>query len=461
MKTKHIALILTLLLLSACADKRNLTRSELDDLYRPTSSLWEEADARPLKVGRRTLPYRWELRYEPSTVWSIISLHEAHKKLYTEDETIEFDISYKHAQAAGKASRAMAQKLKSLSKTAGKGDLARQDKRWANRTAQILLAFHKLFTSINPERSKREELDIEDSTAWLIIPLLETAYAVLVETEVTEFFTKDAEKLEQAEKTFYLAALKTSFGLVQAESPEGLEEEIFDILWNEKNKGKKEKLLAGVLLRARKNLPIEEDREGLGPKTGKTAAIASMVLDVASQLCFQWNKIDLVALDIRSLGNDRIVGIEINVKPGEKTVLKLPHIASPAITIQGKNRIIVQPDLKDSSRTEVVFVSEEGASVEIGFGGLVYFLSRIFFMPFDDARLKEIRIISRAQPPDTMKSTVMIFMGSIKKEDGRRIIKVEISKGLPSERARNCLRYMPETKERFSFNITMKRKCTP
>jgi len=428
MKTKYIALTLIFFFLSGCAQKRELTKSELDDLYRVAPPVWEKAAARPLEVGRRTLPHRWELRFEPSTIWSVISLHDAQRKLNAETGKIEFDISLKHARVVGRASRELASKLKSLSKSASKTNFAGSETRWARRTAEILVAFHKLFTSINPERSKREDLDIEDSAAWLVIPLLETAYAVLVETEVAETFAEDTEKFEQAEKTFYLAALKTAFGLIGAETPEGLEGEIFDVLWDKKSKGRKERLVADALLEARRALPVEKGRKTLGSKTGKVAALASMVLDAASQLCFQWNKIDLVALDIRSLDNHKIVGIEINIKPGKKVVLKLPHIASPAITIQGKNRIIAQPDLNDTGRTEVVFASEEGGGVEIGFKGLVYFLSRIFFIPFDDARLKEIRVISGAQIPDTMKSTVMILMRATRKEDGRRIIKVEISK---------------------------------
>jgi hypothetical protein len=213
-----------------------------------------------------------------------------------------------------------------------------------------------------------------------------------------------------------------------AENPEGLEEDVYEILWQEQNARKAEKLLAETLLEAVQATAQEEEKTPLGKTAGAAATIGSMAFDLASQLCFQWNKVDVVALEVRRLDGSEVVAIEVNVKPGKKIVLKGPHIASPAITIQGNNRIVIQPDAHDPGRTEIVFAGDEGGEIEIGFKGIVYLLSRIFFIPFDNATLEEVRTISRAEPPYTTKSATLVLMRATKKENDRRIIQVEISK---------------------------------
>ena len=309
------------------------------------------------------------------------------------------------------------------------GDLRGSEKKWARNTADILVEIHSLFGVVNPDRSKRGDFDIDDSTAWLILPMIQLVYTLTEGDEITGSIEQHADTLVQTEKTMIFAILKLSFILSGDRIEPGIEDEIYDILDSTKGARRQTKLVSRKLRSIAAEAGEKEEQVGaLNRDIGKRISTAAMVFEALAEYCFQWNKVDYVALEIRTLGDSKVIGLEINVKPGKKLVLKAPHFASPRLIFTGKNRIVVQPDPEHEGRIDVLFTSEEGGAAEIQLPKTVSLPSRIFFLPFDNARLKEVRVVSTVEPPNVKKRVIAAYMDAVGKEDGRRMLIVETSK---------------------------------
>jgi len=428
MRICGLSILVMLALLSGCVETRNLKKSELDDLYRLTPSLWNQAKPEPISLHGKRIPYRYELRYEPSVIWSVISLHEASQQIDLAEDKIEFDISYRHAKTAARAFGAFARKLKDFSRIIEKKRLQKSERYWAKNTAEIIARTHKLFLAINPDREKRADIEIEDSTAWLIIPLLEMAYSLISRTEIIESFSAKQDNFIEAQKSFYAVVLKSAFSLIGLKSPEALEEKVYAILFDKDKAGRETKFVADLLIKKRRELEFSSEVSGPGHDTAKKAAIASLVFDLMAQLCRQWNKVDSAAFEIRSLGQTGLMALEINIKPGKKLTLKGDHFAAVAVVIRGSNRIIIQPETDPARCTSILFDSAPGGSVSVDFDSFIYLISRIFFIPFDDADFEEVRFVSTTEYPRTKKNTTLVLMRASGKNKTRRLIRIEVIK---------------------------------
>lgn len=416
---------LGLALLGGCMASEPIAPGRMDDAWQLTPSQWNEAQAQSLTVNDRQAPYRYEVAYEPSVAWSVIGLHRTAEQFAELTEVARFPISETHARAIAALLRRLADRAARLAdalESTGRG----AETRWAEATAAILAQAHEVVASVNPDPARRAELTIDETTGWVLVPMLEMLANALYD-EPAARPGEQAEQLARTEQAVARTLLTIAFRLTGRPLPNDALRDVLQVLRTQPH-DKAARNATKLLLAYRHLTPrTYEPMRDAAAEAARAARRFAGALRYLADLSGQWANVDTLAVEIRSLGERRVVAFEFAVKPGRRVVWRGPNALAPDVVFTGHGRVVVQPEEFSAERMAfaVLFESDADGGMTLNFGGLAFSLVRLFAFPLETARLREIRYRSGLAAEGQSGREVTVFLAPPGDGAGRQMIRFE------------------------------------
>jgi len=429
-RTVHLAawlmLAATIGLQTGCVPSEPMAPGAMDALWNPDASLWSQAQVDPISLGEGKSLHRVEVAYEPSVVWSIIGLNHVVRDGPDADGILHLPVSEPHARATARLLEDLADKVQAVTAAAETAD--RNPDRWAGSVAELLGFVHGMTASLDPDIEARRRVRVDDTAAWVVLPLLEMLAGQddAAETSLGEPAAGPGEDLRRVESKISRVALTIALRLAGRPMTVDLLDRILTIQRSRPAAEADEdtqSALQGYLARTPRRYP---SLAATAKRASHAAGRMARGMKYLAALSAQWPKVNLLAIEMRRRQDSRIVSLEFDVRDGQTVELSDLHFAAPKVTFTGHGRVVVQSDSQDEAATTVVFESDDREGIGLHFDGIIYGFVRLLAFPLTDAHLRQVRY-RPLRDPQTGASTrvVEVFMETVRAQgDRRRLIRV-------------------------------------
>ncbi len=398
----------------------------MDELWAAEPCQWSLAQAEPLEVEGRRLPYRYEAVYEPSVVWSVIGLHRTVEQLGELEERAVFPISRQHAEALGSLLGLLADRVEALSSAlADLGDPA-ATRDWADATARLVGEVHRMTAALDPDPPDRPDTDVSDTAAWIVVPVLQALASATGDTDALEPARLEFE-IRRTERMLARIILNTSFRFIGRALPAQALDEVLAVQRSQ------------APARARRNTAllllwyrhITPQAYKIMPSTAEQAsAAAGRLADglrYMAEVAGNWPRLQMLALEVRHLQGRRLVGLEFQTQRGAVVGFRNLDLLAPDVLFAGHGQIIIEPGPENApNRVAVHFQAVGDGGVVLGFDSPVYTLVRWLAFPLKTSRLRQVRYRDLADEttPGTTRLVELLLEDLDDRQDPRRMIRV-------------------------------------
>jgi hypothetical protein len=399
----------------------------MDRAYQPAELDWSSTQPRRITLDDRVLPYRYEIHYEPSPIWSVVSLHETFERLPEIEDRVVFQVSQQHADGMAELLLHFAGHVRQLGLVVDQLGQRGGDRKWAQLTADLLLEFDRMASAVSPDikRRRRGQVSINDTAAWVLVPMLQVLGKLTAEEDTVAALPPQVVE-ERVGASVGGILLRSSFRLSGRQLPSGLILDVFNTL-NDAGPECRETLIDN-LLQAYHSTPARYP--ALGDSADKAAeAINGLAsgMEFLAEMAGQWQHFDHVALEVREHDNDTVAALEFEVHPDEVVSVTGLHFAAPRIELSGRGRVVIHRGKADE-RMRVLFESQDSGGIVLRFEGIVYLMADIFAFRLDDANLREIGYQSKLDDAGGKHRVVEVLMEAVEGEEKRRVIRVDTAK---------------------------------
>ncbi|MFO8011772.1 MAG: hypothetical protein R6X20_00560 [Phycisphaerae bacterium] len=475
---RHTALLLTAACL-ACAGCIGSEQLDPGDLDR-WSALNADASAEALgpraalEVAGRRLPNRWVFRQHPSLVWSAISIVRARERLAEEAEEIEILISPDHARELADLmarGRESLQEMREVCEFDEEIDVPR----WADGMAAALAGLEDVARTVaaGPAEAARGREPLGASAA----PVLDMLVQYLNQRAGGMLLADvDPEDLHRVRVVLAQTVLQVGFAAAGRRPQEGLREAVVDAMQTAEPPDAAKAPLAEMLSRAVEQAPPAS--AGSGGLAGPVRAVLSYApkaLQAFEMLARQWDRMDHVAFEFHTQGEETVVAATLAVRDGQEVRLEDMIMFQPVLAFRGTSRVAVVPDLSPTGETVVAFQpvtapAKDGkgdageaapGGVEMRFEGLVWGLAKLFALPLADGRLREVRVfVGEPGEADRIINVAVVMEATGGGEDPRRVLHFQDVRRRRRERGPFDIRTVTEREEQVFNYLTPEKRYT-
>ncbi len=418
-KTLIAALACTLL--AGCMKSQKMAAGQMDELWRPTPSVWNTAEPRPVKLAPGKRYSRIEIYYEPSPLWAIIELHELAVQL-PEGDTLRIPLSTQHAAAVTATMRQFAVRAQDLAGAAE--DVERDPGRWAKATAEMIWQVHALSLGVSRNIEARRAANVDDTAAWVVMPILE----LLAGSHASELESPhgSADGFEMAESAISRVILTVSLRMTGRPFSQELLDQVLPPPGDVDRRPTVEKMRAAILDYYRRQPAKYEPLPRTARRASDVAERFVHAMDYLARLTSQWHNVNRLAFEFRRFEDRTVLGLEFDIRPGKQVVFPSFEYPVPALIFTGQGRVEVRLDQPDGGRI-VRFAAQGGRGVQLHFSPITVLLVRMFGFPLEDMTLKEIRI---TPVPQCRGRITDVFLETVHDgRDRRRLLRVENGMG--------------------------------
>jgi hypothetical protein len=472
---------ITLLLAAACVACAGCIGSEqLDpgDLDR-WSALNAEADVlgppATLEVAGRRLPNRWVFRQHPSLVWSAISIYRARERLMEEAEEVEILISPDHARELADLMARGRESLEEMREVC-EFDEEIDVQRWADGMAAALAGIEGVARTVaaGPAETVRGQEPLGASAA----PVLDMLVQYLNQRTGGMLLSDvPADDLRRVRVILVQTVLQVGFSAAGRQPQEGLRDAVLDAMQTaakpEAAKAPLAEMLAGAVEQAP---PASAGSGGLAGPVRAVLSYAPKALQAFEMLARQWDRMDHVAFEFHTQGEETVVAATLAVREGQEVRLEDMVMFQPVLAFRGTSRVAVVPDLSPTGETVVAFQpvaapakDGEGADggeaapggVEMRFEGFAWGLAKLFALPLADGRLREVRVfVGEPGEADRIINVALVMEATGGGEDPRRVLHFQDVRRRRRERGPFEIRTVTEREEQVFNYLTPEKRYT-
>ncbi|MFP4105871.1 MAG: hypothetical protein ACLFVU_07225, partial [Phycisphaerae bacterium] len=410
--------------LSGCIPSQKLSEGEMSRRWYLSENPWDQAEPQQLWVSDYPLPPRWVIRNESSVIWSTVQTVreiDALKEGKVRDRAV-LAVSPTHAEVSADAIADARQAVEQFRRLADPQTTPAR-KEWAREVAGATVAAHQAIRRLQPQ-TEQPQSD-SDPLGWTAGPMLELLAGYFNQNIGGQLLGDIAEEdVGNIEKVMVKLITRVSFSIAGKQAPEDFYQKVSEICSRELPEAKKEARLQEAYAEAFASAAPAGPSGRLGSIIHTALSAAPTALRVLENLLRQWEKMDALTLEVRSLGEDRsVVALGLRVKPGKEVTLPELFIMQPEVAIRGHSRIVVPPQIEETGETVVLFepVSDDGGIV-VRFQGIGYALVRLFAIPIRTATLREIRVATASGQYGQEMTTVYLAMEAEGVDDPRRLI---------------------------------------
>ena len=177
-------------------------------------------------------------------------------------------------------------------------------------------------------------------------------------------------------------------------------------------------------------LTVNADKAPPAPRNTQLSKVFSVItkqvpkaLEVLEAFIRNWHQMDSITLEFLEWADQPIFSTIVKVLPEKEIRIAEVMIFQPTIVFKGTSKIIVISELPATNETVVIFEPQEDGGVELRFEGIIYSLARLFALPLDNGRLREVRVFTKSQKEGTQIVHAAILLEAHKdKTDPRRLL---------------------------------------
>lgn len=417
---------LTVLLIASvcgCVPSFPLAEGEIGSMWQLRGDVTKQTLLAQPTFGQQQLPARWIIKQRPSVILSTVSIIRAYDRVKEGTETIEFAISPTHTETLVDLIEDARRILKSIGELAEAASGA--DRRlWAKKMAEVLAQVEGIARMVSLEEDGEGLGRAVDPTGFAAGPLLEMLAVYLNEHSDGNLLADlKPGDLDRVRSILTQMALRLGFDLAGKQLPPELRQSAISMMRKAEKLDLLEQSLSEFLLgEIGKAAPAP--REGQMSKIVRIAsAWAPRGLEIIQAVISQWDQMDGVELEFRRLGEQPVIAIIMNVKPGREVRIADVLIAQPTLVFRGSSKIVVVHSAEGTGETVVSFEPIDGGSAELRYEGIIYGLVRLFAIPLADGRLREVRVFSNpTQQGLQLVNVTMLSEARGDKTDPRRML---------------------------------------
>jgi hypothetical protein len=278
-----------------------------------------------------------------------------------------------------------------------------------------------LAASVSQSAQTRGQLQVDDTAAWVVLPLLE----LLAGRQAQPLETPEAwiDELAAAERRLSEVVLLASLRL----TGRALSDDLVDrVLRAERDSPRR------LGMRRTRDILLEYFRatpprfEPLRHTATDAAAGAQYLADGLENLrrmVHQWPRVNRLAFELRRYESHPVAVLEFDIRPGEQVVFSHLDLFAPDVIFRGQGRVEVQWNPAEGAGKVIRFESAGNSGVKLRFPAFPFVLARLLAFPLENAMLKEIRYQAREDGSGTILEVMMeaVHGGS----DPRRLLRIE------------------------------------
>jgi hypothetical protein len=124
----------------------------------------------------------------------------------------------------------------------------------------------------------------------------------------------------------------------------------------------------------------------------------------------QWDKIDSLTVEFRGLGQEKVVTMTLQVKPGQVASIAGLYPMQPELRFHRGCRVAVLPKNLSTNESVVLLEPLDGGAAEVHFDGLAWGLVRLLAIPVDNAAVRAVRVWAGQTNPGYEVTAVTLLM---------------------------------------------------